>query len=293
MKMMRSSAILSTKLSAEQGAQAMSKHPFRVAIETGANEETFGKLFAPDVAIQAPMLTKSVKGVRDVVNIIGHAAKIAGPIQYTLEVKDSKQTILFWRGNAGGFTLEAATILVDGDDGLIREVRVLMRPWPVVTIFRDAMYKALSATVPQDYWQLQPKPVDGGKPRKFTPIALRPVELASDMVLHSPMLAKSVHGKAEVQAAVGLAHEIQSASSYTSIIATPDLLVELFDCDADGYPMEGLWVQKLNKQGQIYDLTVYLRPYPAVTVLRNMTKDLGEKRGVLVGQDYWQLPKSA
>ena len=271
----------------------MSKHPFRVAIEAGASEETFGKLFAPDVAIQAPMLTKSVKGVRDVVNIIGHAAKIAGPIQYTLEVKDSKQTILFWRGNAGGFTLEAATILVDGDGGLIREVRVLMRPWPVVTIFRDAMYKALSATVPQDYWQLQPKPVDSGKPREFTPIALRPVEHASDMVLHSPMLARSVHGKAEVQAAVDLAHEIQSASSYTSIIATPDLLVELFDCDADGYPMEGLWVQKLNKQGQIYDLTVYLRPYPAVTVLRNMTKDLGEKRGVLVGQDYWQLPKSA
>jgi len=270
----------------------MSKHPFRVAIETGASEETFGKLFAPDVAIQAPMLTKSVKGVRDVVNIIGHAAKSAGPIQYTLEVKDSKQTILFWRGNAGGFTLEAATILVDGDGGLIREVRVLMRPWPVVTIFRDAMYKALSATVPQDYWQLQPKPVDSGKPREFTPIALRPVELASDMVLHSPMLAKSVHGKAEVQAAVDLAHEIQSASSYTSIIATPDLLVVLFDCDANGYPMEGLWVQKLNKQGQIYDLTVYLRPYPAVTVLRNMTKDLGEKRGVLVGQDYWQLPKS-
>ena len=74
------------------------------------------------------------------------------------------------------------------------------------------------------------------------------------------MLAKSVHGKADIEAAVGLAHEIQSASSYTSLIATPDLLVELFYCDADGYPMEGLWVQKLNEQGQIYDLTVYLRP---------------------------------
>jgi len=35
-----------------------------------------------------------------------------------------------------------------------------------------------------------------------------------------------------------------------------------------------------------------LAAYPAVTVLRNMTKDLGEKRGALVGQDYWQLPKS-
>jgi len=270
----------------------MSKHPFRVAIEAGASDENFSKLFATDVVIHAPMLTRAVKGVRDVVNIIRHAAKLAAPIQYTLEVRDSKQTFLFWRGNAGGFTLEAATILVDGDDGLIREVRVLMRPWPVVTIFRNAMYKALSGTIPKDYWELQPKPVSRGRPRKFTSIALRPNELASDMVLHSPMLAKSVRGKAEVEAAVGLAHEIQSASSYTSIIATPDLLIELFDCDADGYPMEGLWVQKVSEQGQIYDLTVYLRPYPAVTVLRNMTKDLGEKRGVLVGQDYWQLPKS-
>jgi hypothetical protein len=278
---------------AEQGGQIMSKHPFRVAIEAGASEETFRKLFAPNVVIQAPMLTKPVKGVRDVVNIVGRAAKLASPIRYTLEVRDAKQTILFWSGNTAGYTLEAATILVDGDDGLIHEVRVLMRPWPVVTLFRDAMYKALSATVPQDYWELQPKPADSGKPRRFTPIALKPIELALDMVLHSPMLAKSVHGKAEVEAAVGLAHEIQSPSSYTSIIATPDLLVELFDCDADGYPMEGLWVQKLNEQGQIYGLTVYLRPYPAVTVLRNMTKDLGEKRGVLVGQDYWQLPKSA
>src|SRR5215831_7238832 len=93
------------------------------------------------------MLTRAVKGVRDVVNIIGHAAKLASPIQYTLEVRDSKQTIIFWSGNVGGFTLEAATILVEGDDALIREIRVLMRPWPVVTIFRNAMYVALSWTI--------------------------------------------------------------------------------------------------------------------------------------------------
>jgi hypothetical protein len=155
------------------------------------------------------------------------------------------------------------------------------------------MYNELSGSIPADYWELQPKAVDSGKPRQFTPIDLKPIELAPDMVLHSPMLAKSVHGKAEVQAAVGLAHQIQSASSYTSIIATPDLLVELFDCDADGYPMEGMWVQKVNERGKINDLTVYLRPYPAVTVLRNGTKELGEKKGVLVGADYWELPATA
>jgi hypothetical protein len=271
----------------------MSKHPFRLAMESGAGADDFRKLFAANAVIYAPILTKPVKGASEVLNIIGHGAKLAGPITYTLEVRDSKQTFLFWKGYAGGFTLEAVTILVDGADGLIREVRVLMRPWPVVTIFRNAMYKALSASVPSVYWELESKPVDDGTPRKFTPIALKPIVLASDMELHSPMLARSVSGKAEVEAAIGLAHKVQSASSYTSIIATPDLLVELFDCDADGYPMEGLWLQKLNEHGQIYDLTVYLRPYPAVTVLRNRTKELAEQRRVLVGEDYWRLPKTA
>ena len=271
----------------------MSKHPFRVAIETGVSKEAFGKLFAPDVVIMAPMLTKPVKGARDVLNILNNAVRIASPIRYTLEVSDSKQTLLFWTGNAGGYALQAVTILKDRDDGLIHEIRVLMRPWPIATIFRNAMYKAISSTIPAGYWELQPKPEDTGEPRHFTPISLKPIKLASDIVLHSPMLAKSVRGKTEVEAAVGLAHQIQSASSYTSIIATPDLLVEVFDCDADGNPMEGIWLQKLNDRGEISDLTVYLRPYPAVTVLRNRTKELGEKNGVLVGHDYWELAASA
>jgi len=121
----------------------MWKHPFRLAIESGASADEFRKLFAADAIIYAPILTKPVKGAQEVLNIIGHAAKLAGPITYTLEVRDSKQTFLLWKGHARGFALEAVTILVDGEDGLIREVRVLMRPWPVVTLFRDAMYRAL------------------------------------------------------------------------------------------------------------------------------------------------------
>ena len=50
------------------------------------------------------------------------------------------------------------------------------------------------------------------------------------------------------------------------------MVIELFDCDAAGNPMEGLWVSKLNDKGQVYDLTVYLRPYPSVEVLRSNAK---------------------
>src|SRR5262245_46873975 len=112
----------------------MTKHPFRVAIETGASKEKSGQLYWPNVVRWALTLTKRDTGAGKVLEVIGHAAKVAGPIRYTLEVSDTKQTFLLWKGQSGGFPLEAAAILVNGDDGLIHEVRMLMRSWPVVAI---------------------------------------------------------------------------------------------------------------------------------------------------------------
>jgi hypothetical protein len=271
----------------------MTKHPFRVTIESGASAEKLGELLAPEAVLFAPMLSKPVTGASRVLDVLSHAARIAGPIECTLEVNDPRQTFLTWKGRVGGFPLEAVTVIVDGDDGRIEEVRVLMRPWPVVTIFRNEMYDALSAKIPRDYWELTAKAAADG-PRTFTPIALKPIESAPDMVLHSPMLAKSVSGKAKVTEAVAIAHEVQSASSYTSIIATPELVIELFDCDADGYPMEGMWIRKVNLAGQVDELTVYLRPYPAVTVLRNRTRELAAERSSFLSADeYWELPRGS
>src|SRR5262249_13738982 len=148
---------------------------------------------------------------------------------------------------------------------------------------------SLASMIPADAWELGPKPSPG---RRFTPIALKPIEMADDVALHSPILAKSVAGKRDVETALRMAHTVQSPSSYTSIIATPQLLIELFDCDADGYPMEGIWMSRLNDRGQIDDITVYLRPYPAVTVLRNQAKALAartEAFSFLNDPGYWEL----
>lgn len=271
----------------------MVKHPFRIAIEKSAGREELAKLFEPDAALYAPMLTKPVRGLDQVMNLVDHAANLVGPIQYSLEVNDTKQSILIWHGKVGGFKLEAVTILVDGKEGLIGEMRVLMRSWPMVRLFRNAMYKSLSSLIPSDYWELGPRSVSVNK-RVFTSIAMKSIEMAPDVELHSPILARSVKGKLSVKAALKMAHSIQSPSSYTSIIATPDLLIELFDCDADGYPMEGLWVSRLNEKGQVRDLTVYLRPYSAVTVLRNKAKALSQKAEEFsfLKDGYWELPKS-
>jgi hypothetical protein len=269
----------------------MSKHPFRRAIENGASQAELTSLLADDVTLLAPMLTMPVVGAGPVANVLACAARVAGPLEYTLEIQDPRQTFLMWNGQSRGFGLQAVAILREDGRGHVREIRVLMRPWPVVTLFRNDMYELLADVIPAEFWELQPKP-ESSAPRQLTPIAMRSIESASDMVLHSPMLAKAVRGKNEVSEAVRIAHEVQSASSYTSIIATPDLLVELFDCDADGYPMEGMWIQKIDADGLVNDLTVYLRPYPAVTVLRNMAKGIAQRGEFLSGREYWELPES-
>jgi hypothetical protein len=270
----------------------MSKHQFRRATENGSSQAELAGLLAADVTLMAPMLTKPVTGAGLVAEVLAHAARVAGPAEFALEIRDPRQAFLMWDGQSHGFKLQGVTILVDDSEGLISEIRVLMRPWPVVTFFRNDMHELLAGLIPPEFWELQPKPEPVG-PRHFTTIAMRSIEAAPDMVLHSPMLAKAVHGQAEVTEAVRIAHKVQSASSYTSIVATPDLLVELFDCDADGNPMEGMWIRKINADGLVNDLTVYLRPYPAVTVLRNRARKIAGEGHSLSDTEYWELPGAA
>lgn len=61
---------------------------------------------------------------------------------------------------------------------------------------------------------------------------------------------------------------------------------------AAGNPMEGIWVSRLNQAGKIAELTVYLRPYAAVTVLRNKARELAAKTKefAFLTEAYWELP---
>src|SRR6202167_1620685 len=155
----------------------MSKHPFRTAIENGASEAELSGLLADDVVLLAPMLTMPLTGAAQVAHVLACAARAAAPIEYTLEASDERQTFLMWNGQTQGFKLQAVTILVDNSQGLVQEIRVLMRPWPVVTLFRDDMYQLLRGEIPPGSWELQPNPEPSG-PRQFTPIAMRHIESA-------------------------------------------------------------------------------------------------------------------
>jgi len=265
----------------------MAKHPFQTAIEDGVSREQLGAILDPDVTMWAPLLTDPVRGRELVLDLLAEVAQVAAPITYSSQVADQNQTLLFWDGTVAGHPMQGVTILTDGTGGRIREIRAVLRPWPVVNLLVQAVRERIGDRFPATAWELGPK-ADGG--RVFTPIALGSLPPAPDMVLHSPILAKAVTGGEEVAEAVRLAHQVQSESSYTCVIATPDRVIELFDCDADGYPMEGIWDRRLNSDGQVTELSVYLRPFPAVTVLHFNAKTIAQRDGFLAGEDYWELP---
>src|SRR5262245_4046060 len=108
--------LLKTSRCRERAAQ-MQPHPFRLAIERRARGDELARLFVPDAVLHSLMLSKPVTGVERVTREFEITAKAAAPTRFTYEVSDGRRTMLFWEGTAGGFKLQGATILVDGDDG--------------------------------------------------------------------------------------------------------------------------------------------------------------------------------
>ena len=196
-----------------------------------------------------------------VLRVISTAAKVVDNIHYTQEMSDAHCTILLWNGTIDGYKLQAATVLVNDAARLIRHLTILMRPWPVVTHVREAMRLALPATLPADYWVLDPHPQEGSLADIIPPIApSEPRELASGVTFHSPLLAKSVSGQAQVATILREVYTIRGPITFLARFVTPTQSVALWETTYRGYPMQGVQIDQFDTEGAILDQTVMLRP---------------------------------
>ncbi|HLZ63181.1 MAG TPA: nuclear transport factor 2 family protein [Ktedonosporobacter sp.] len=137
----------------------MSQHPFRVLSEGGASSMSSGEmaaLLAPDVTFHSPILSRAVSGRERVQQILANAFEFVDPIQFTLELSDRQQTVFLWNGAINGYEIQAARVISENAEGQIYDISVLMRPYPVVTLFQQAMRERAGSTVPEEYWELAP-----------------------------------------------------------------------------------------------------------------------------------------
>jgi hypothetical protein len=266
----------------------MVSHRFAAAAESG-DLAAIAALIAEDVTFRTPVLTQDLHGKELTLRFLGEADHhIIKNLTYTDEVSDDDQTILFWTGTVDDRQMSGATVLAEDSAGLISDITVLLRSWGVVANFRDTMLRALADAVPLAAWQLDegktppPDPAAGVGQRTGGPLPLAP-----NAAFHSPMLTKTAYGQQNVEDIHKLIGGIQGVRTYLARFTSEHKITEYWNCVIDGHLQQGIDVFELDTLGRVVNQTVWLRPWPVVTILRD---------AAIAGQlpslpaDYWLLP---
>ncbi len=266
----------------------MTTHRFAAAARSG-DQTAVAALIAEDVTFRTPILSQDLHGRELTLRFLREANhNIIKDLTYTDEVGDDEQTILFWKGTVDDREMSGATVLVEDASGRISDITILLRSWGVVANFRDTMLRALADAVPAAAWQLDegkapaPDPDAGVGQRPGGPLPLAP-----NAAFHSPMLTKTAYGQQNVEDIHKLIGGIQGVRTYLARFTSEHKLTEYWNCVIDGHLQQGIDVFELDTQGRVVNQTVWLRPWPVVTILRD---------AAIAGQlpslpaEYWLLP---
>jgi hypothetical protein len=265
----------------------MITHRFAEAAERG-DRAAMAALFAEDVTYHTPTLTADLHGKDLTLRYLAAGTRIVDDLQYTDQVSDDERLILFWTGILDQREISGATVLAGEAGGLIRDITVLQRPWGVTASFRDGILRALADVVPLPAWQLDdrkvpaPDPDAGVGQRPGGPLALAP-----DVAFHSAMLTRTLHGQENVEAYHKLIEGIQGTRAYLARFTSAGRLVEYWNCVIDGHLLQGIDDFKLDGSGRVTDQTVWLRPWPVATVLRDQAIAASPP---FLPAECWRLP---
>jgi SnoaL-like domain len=122
-------------------------HPFRAAVESG-EFDTIGGIFAEDVVLHSPIAHRPYHGRETVAAIIGAVAEVLTGFRFEKEIgaHDAEDTVraLVFRAMVGDLEIEGCDFVHTGEDGLIDEITVMLRPLKAATLFAERMGEALA-----------------------------------------------------------------------------------------------------------------------------------------------------
>jgi hypothetical protein len=115
-------------------------HPFRSALETGEIDEAL-ELISPDVVFNSPVVFRPYHG-REAVGVILHAVRrVVQDFHFECEIgaEGTSEQALVFRARVADRELHGCDFVHIGDDGLIDEFTVMVRPLSAALAFADAM----------------------------------------------------------------------------------------------------------------------------------------------------------
>jgi ketosteroid isomerase-like protein len=117
---------------------------FRDAIEA-RDMDALTALFAEDVVFRSPVVHAPYEGRAQVLVLLAAVAEVFEDFRYTheLENEGTSDHALVFRARVGDRELEGCDFIHTGEDGLIDEMFVMVRPMSGVVALAEAMRKQL------------------------------------------------------------------------------------------------------------------------------------------------------
>ncbi len=115
-------------------------HAFRAAVEAG-DFDALPALFAEDVVFRSPIAHTPYRG-RDTLGVILRAvSRVFADLTYVREIggPESSDHALVFTAKVGDLDINGCDFLHVGEDGLIDEFTVMLRPLRAVTAFAEKM----------------------------------------------------------------------------------------------------------------------------------------------------------
>jgi hypothetical protein len=125
-------------------------HPFRSALETGEVDSVL-ELVSPDVVFNSPVVFRPYHGREALGGILRAVTRVVQDFQFEREIgaEGSSDQALVFRARVGDRELHGCDFLHIGEDGLIDEFTVMVRPLSAALAFAEAM-KAEVAVVERE-----------------------------------------------------------------------------------------------------------------------------------------------
>jgi SnoaL-like domain len=106
-----------------------------------------------DVVFHSPIVVNPVAGIDRLMTALTSAFASIDNIEYTDTFCNEERGVLLWHWTIKGHAAQSVTVFKASPSGKIAEIAALVRPWPVVSLFRAAM-QARFPNAPAHYWEL-------------------------------------------------------------------------------------------------------------------------------------------
>ncbi len=121
-------------------------HPFRSAVEAGETDRAL-ELFSPEVVFNSPVVFRPYHGREALGVILAAVTRVFEDFRYEREIgaEGASDHALLFRARVGDRELHGCDFLHTGEDGLIDEFSVMVRPRSAMLALAEAMQAELLA----------------------------------------------------------------------------------------------------------------------------------------------------